>query len=325
MIQSVHARAIAERWSDAADSWESSRRRCRPRCFARRLAGEEAQCRHHRTCRSAPSSAPFRAEARRNPAPTQFISSALRPGRPCAWHRFVSQILASGRNSEIPPLGRSYLHTLGAAQVSGSQSLFLGRIMIMDLDGAGSPIHFRGRSGIDTGDILTPGPLFLFQVGTRRTCDVSLRSASKLGTQLACFRAVERSGSAVWRRASRKRSPSVSASIRAALSSLPRDLVAVGCLAVSNVFWHFLPVDARQVALPANADSVGRWAIGPMRRDVPAQAPGTVSRDDGGVLPRAHAPQETISPHPDLTALAHDDAPASAPRASSARRRSDGG
>ena len=82
-------------------------------------------------------------------------------------------------------------------------------------------------------------------------------------------------------RATRRPQRHLSCPLYARFVESPEDLVQCDAWPLERV-WHFLRGTHDKWPFLPLPDSVGRWAIGPMRRDVPEEASGTVSRDDDG-------------------------------------------
>src|SRR5262245_17570380 len=201
------------------------------------------------------------------PRATQFIE-ALRPDVMCM--ASFSQILRP-EEFQIPPLGTINLHHSALPKYRGPNPYFWQHHE-MDLDGAVT-VHFVDE-GIDTGDILLQDH-FLIRLGATYR-DVSLRSL-RIGTA-SMIRAL---GLLAGDRATRRPQRHLPCPLYARFVESPEDLVQWDAWPLERV-WHFLRGTHDKWPFLPLPDSVGRWGIGPMRRDVPAQAPGTVSRDDDG-------------------------------------------
>jgi len=228
--------------------------------------GEEAQSRHlERFARR--RRLPHFVLKRGGPRATQFIQ-ALRPDVMCM--ASFSQILRP-EEFQIPPLGTINLHPSALPKYRGPNPYFWQHHE-MDLEGAVT-IHFVDE-GIDTGDILLQDHFPIRLGATYR--DVSLRSL-RIGTA-SMLRAVELLAGGLATRQPQRHLP---CPLYARFVESPSHLVQWDAWPLERV-WHFLRGTHDKWPFLPTPDSVGRWAIGPMRRDVPAQAPGTVSRDDDG-------------------------------------------
>src|SRR5262245_13342292 len=204
---------------------------------------------------------------RGGPRATQFIQ-ALRPDVMCM--ASFSQILRP-EEFQIPPLGTINLHPSALPKYRGPNPYFWQHHE-MDLDGAVT-IHFVDE-GIDTGDILLQDHFPIRLGETYR--DVSLRSL-RVGAA-SMVRALELLAGDRARRQPQRHLP---CPVYARFVESGRDLVQWDAWPLERV-WHFLRGTHDKWPFLPLPDSVGRWAIGPMRRDVPEEASGTVSRDDDG-------------------------------------------
>jgi methionyl-tRNA formyltransferase len=204
---------------------------------------------------------------RGGPRATQFLQ-ALRPDIMCV--ASFSQLLRP-EEFQIPPLGTINLHPSALPKYRGPNPYFWQHHE-MDLDGAVT-IHFVDE-GIDTGDVLLQDHFPIPLGATYR--EVSLRSL-RIGTA-SMIRAVELLAGGLATRWPQRHLP---CPLYARFVESPHHLVQWDAWPLERV-WHFLRGTHDKWPFLPLPDSAGRWVIGPMRREAPAQAPGTVSRDEDG-------------------------------------------
>ena len=172
---------------------------------------------------------------------------------------------------QIPPLGTINLHPSALPKYRGPNPYFW-QLHEMDLDGAVT-IHLVDE-GIDTGDILLQDHFPIPLGATLR--DVSQHSL-RIGAA-SMVRAVELLAGGLATPRPQRHLP---CPLYARFVEAPQHLMQWDAWPIERV-WHVLRGTHDEWPFLPLPDSAGRWAIGPMRRDVPAEAPGTVSRDDDG-------------------------------------------
>jgi methionyl-tRNA formyltransferase len=204
---------------------------------------------------------------RGGPRATDFLH-ALRPDIMCM--ASFSRLLRP-EEFQIPPLGTINLHPSALPKYRGPNPFFW-QFHEMDLDGAVT-IHFVDES-IDTGDILLqdhfPVPLgATYREVTRRSLQVGAASM---------IRAVELLAGGLTTRQPQRHLP---CPLYARFVESPHHLVQWDAWPLERV-WHFLRGTHDEWPFLPLPDSVGRWAIGPMRQGVSAKAPGTICLDEDG-------------------------------------------